>query len=67
MSEDSKSAGASGTFSVVMLLAILKLSGAMQISWYWVFSPVLISLSFIMVAALIVVAVSAIQKIIKDG
>ena len=62
MSNNSNSGGGIGFFGVVfIILLILKLLGIISISWWWVFSPLIVGFA-IGIICLIIIILTLISK-----
>lgn len=53
METGNRSLGISLPAVMTFILAVLKLLGLIDLSWFWVFSPLWISLAFLMVGLLV--------------
>lgn len=59
MSNNSNSGGGIGFFGVIFIvLLILKLFGLISISWWWVFSPIIIGFVIGIISLIILILIS---------
>ena len=59
MSNNSNSGGGIGFFGVIFIvLLILKLFGLISISWWWVFSPIIIGFAIGIICLIILILIS---------
>lgn len=59
MSSSSNSGGGIGFFGVIfIILLILKLIGVISISWWWVFSPLIIGFAIGIISLIILILIS---------
>ena len=59
MSNNSNSGGGIGFFGVIfIILLILKLIGVISISWWWVFSPLIVGFAIGLIFLIILILIS---------